>query len=139
MATRTIKVTDLNKLLHALSSQKIMAKFPYFFSITEETQYDNVNSIIEDHGQINRCKNMQTIKNHLLLCEKGTLQHKEKLQTAGKLVKLAIELLKNAGMYCPEFEEELEVIILQFKNSPTRQSLNEVQENNLNRKGSFSL
>ncbi|MDR3502109.1 MAG: hypothetical protein P4L79_05950 [Legionella sp.] len=83
---------------------------------------------------------METLKNHLLLCEKGTFQHKEKPQTAKKLVKQAIELLKNAGIYCPEFEEELEVIILQFKNRPTRQqNLNEVQENCLDRKGPFSL
>ncbi|USQ12749.1 hypothetical protein J2N86_08510 [Legionella lytica] len=78
---------------------------------------------------------MHTLKNHLLHCEKGTLQQKEKPQTARKLVNQAIELLKNSGIYCPEFEEELEVIILQFKNRPTpQQTIKETQENSLNQK-----
>lgn len=83
---------------------------------------------------------MQTLKNHLLLWEQGIVQHKEKPQTARKLVKQSIELLKNAGIYCSEFEEELEVIIFRFKNRPTlQQGVNEAQENSLSRKGPFSL
>ena len=63
------------------------------------------------------------------------------LEKQEKIIALnSIELLKNAGIYCSEFEEELEVIIFRFKNRPTlQQGVNEAQENSLSRKGPFSL